>query len=60
MKTESIKRFPLDKQSSDNSGSFVKFAKEVFEKDVPIQQCCVHFTGKVHVPNFLIFPSSKF
>ncbi len=41
---ESVKRFPLDKQSSDNSGSFLKFAKKEFGKDNPIQQCGVHFT----------------
>jgi hypothetical protein len=33
MKSESVKRFPLDKPSSDNSGSFLKFAKKNFGKE---------------------------
>jgi hypothetical protein len=52
MKKESIKRFPLDKPSSDNSGTFIKFAKKEFGEDIPIQQCCVHFTAALQVPNF--------
>jgi hypothetical protein len=52
MKTESIKRFPLDKPSSDNSGTFIKFAKKEFGKDIPIQQCCEHFTGALQIPDF--------
>jgi hypothetical protein len=54
MKKESIKSFPLDKPSSDNSGTFIKFAKKEFGKDVPIQQCGVHFTGAAQktFPNF--------
>jgi hypothetical protein len=55
MRGEGIKRFPLDKPSSDNSGTFIKFAKKEFGKDVPIQQCAVHFTGAAAqtFPNFL-------
>jgi hypothetical protein len=49
---ESIKRFPLDKPSSDNSGTFIKFEKKEFGKDVPIQQCGVHFTGALQIPYF--------
>jgi hypothetical protein len=45
MKEVAIKRFPLDKPSSDNSGAFIKFAKAEFGKEVAIQQCGVHFTG---------------
>jgi hypothetical protein len=42
----------IDQPLSDNSWTFIKFAKKEFGKDVPIQQCCVHFTGALQNPDF--------
>jgi hypothetical protein len=40
-----IKHFPWEKPSSESSGAFIKIVKQDFGQGVPIQQCCVHFTG---------------
>ncbi len=53
MKTESTKHFQLDKQSSDNSGAFIWFAKAEFGKC--LFSSAVFVAGKLHFPVY-IFP----
>ncbi len=48
-------RFPLDKPSSDNSWTFIRVAEVEFGKEMPIQQCCVHFTGRLHFQIYVFF-----
>ncbi len=45
LKDLAIKHFPLEKPSSESSGAFIKIVKQEFGQGVPIEQCCVHFTG---------------
>jgi hypothetical protein len=42
-----VPSLPLDKQLSDNSRAFIRSVKAKIGKQVPIQQCCVYFTGKL-------------
>ena len=49
-------KFPIAKQSSENSSVFIKFTKKEFEKDAATQQCGVNFTGNLLTYLLLFLP----